>query len=74
MMLDKYSMINKFLVSFLAINDLVLALQICWNSGNATFVESFVNQEVLCIFIDQQSIGMQLESIRKVITDVLFYK
>jgi len=54
-----------------AINDVVLALQI-WNSGNATFVASFVKQEVLCISIDLQSIEMLLENIRKVIFKLLF--
>jgi len=52
-------------------NDLVLTLQMS-GDYNATFVASFVNLEVPCISIGQQSIGMQLELIRKVITDVKF--
>jgi len=62
---DRCSMIDKS-VNFSALNDVVLALQI-WNSGNATFVASFVKQEGLCISIDLQSIEMQLENIKKVI-------
>jgi len=50
-------------------NDLVLTLQMA-GDYNATFVASFVNQEVPCISIGQLNIGMQLEPIRKVITDV----
>ena len=52
-------------------NDLVLTLQMS-GDYNATFVASFVNLEVRCISIGQQSIEMQLELIRKVITDVKF--